>query len=229
MDLILSKKPGIGRLFADLTIALCILWSFSIFKGHADLVLAFAWLFILAYILLTRRFVAVTHLLLATIVALTWVDYARDYYGYKIVYYTIFGMNLLPLMAWALSLFGLSEVYNYLNLTKKRYKFLLFIPIFWAFLITFETIAYHILELRNTTTGSFVGLPFCDCIHAPTWMKVVYFSMGPVYYSGTMLVDHIMDKVSSEFSGLKTRGENNPENSLLTREGAESFGLGGHL
>ncbi len=192
----------------DVSIVFCILCSFWIFKGHADLVLAYAWIFILVFILITRRFFAVTHLMLATIVALIWVDYAKDYYGYKIVYHTIFGMNLLPLMSWALSLFGLSEVYNYLNLTKKRYKFLLFVPIFWVFLITFETIAYHILEIRNTTTGSFVGLPLCDCIHAPTWMKVVYFSMGPVYYSATLWVDNMLVKKFPDYFQPQDSGMN---------------------
>lgn len=113
------------------------------------------------------------------------------------MYHKILGMNLLPLMAWALSLFGLSEVFNYLTLSKKRYRFLLFIPVFWIFLITFETIAYHVLEIRNTTTGSFVGLPYCNCIHAPTWMKVVYFSMGPVYYGATLQADNFIAKLKS--------------------------------
>ncbi len=186
-------------LVADLTIAFCILSSFSIFKGDADLVLMYSWFFILIYMVVTRRFFAVMHLFLATVVALIWVHYAKDYYGYKYVYHVIFGMNLLPLMAWTLCLFGLSEVYNYLNLTKKRFKFLLFVPIFWFLLILFETIAYHVLEIRNTMTGTYVGLPICDCIHAPTWMKVVYFSMGPTYYSATMLVDNWLGKIFPDY------------------------------
>ena len=184
-------------LLSDLAIAFVILLMFSIFKGHADLVLAYSWLFILAYLLVIRRILALTHLIIATLVAIIWLNYAKDYYGYMFVYHKILGMNLLPLMAWALSLFGLSEVFNYLTLTKKRYRFLLFIPIFWVFLITFETVAYHILEIRNTTTGSFVGLPFCDCIHAPTWMKVVYFSMGPVYYGATLRADNFIAKLKN--------------------------------
>ena len=88
---------------------------------------------------------------------------------------------------------------------------------------------YYLFNIHNIATSQFPGLPICNCIHAPTWMKIVYFSMGPVYYSGTMLVDQITDKVSSEFSGLKAKGESIPKNSLLTGEGSESFGLGGHL
>ena len=181
-------------LLSDLTIAFCILLSFSIFKGNADLVLAYSWIFILLYVLVTARILALMHLIIATLVATIWLNYAKDYYGYMYAYHKILGMNLLPLMAWALSLFGLSEVFNYLTMSKKRYRFLLFIPVFWIFLITFETIAYHVLEIRNTTTGSFVGLPYCNCIHAPTWMKVVYFAMGPVYYGSTLRADNLIKK-----------------------------------
>jgi len=184
-------------LFADLVITFCILLSFSIFKGNADLVLAYSWIFILLYVLVTKRILGLVHLILATLVAIIWLNYAKDYYGYIYSYHKILGMNLLPLMAWALSLFGLSEVFNYLTLSKKRYRFLLFIPVFWIFLITFETIAYHVLEIRNTTTGSFVGLPYCNCIHAPTWMKLVYFSMGPAYYGATLQADNFILKMKS--------------------------------
>ena len=188
------SDPKRCMFLSDFLIAFCIILLFSVFKGFADLVLVFAWFFILGYMMLTRRTIAVAHLILATFFAVIWVHYAKDYYGYKFDYHRLFGMNLLPLMAWTLALFGLGEVYNYLGLTKKRYKFLLFIPVFWFLLILFETVAYHILEIRNTTTGSFVGLPYCNCIHAPTWMKVVYFSMGPSYYASTLMVDNLIKK-----------------------------------
>ena len=197
MDLLFFQRSKLGMLFADLTIVFCILLSFSIFKGNADLVLAYSWVFILLFVLVTARILALTHLIIATLVAIFWLNYAKDYYGYMYTYHKILGMNLLPLMAWALSLFGLSEVFNYLTLSKKRYRFLLFIPVFWIFLITFETIAYHVLEIRNTTTGSFVGLPYCNCIHAPTWMKVVYFSMGPAYYGATLRADIFIAKMKN--------------------------------
>jgi hypothetical protein len=182
-------------LISDLVVAFIILLVFSIFRSYADLVLAYSWIFILLYVLVTKRILALTHLIIATLVAIVWLNYAKEYYGYSYAYHKILGMNLLPLMAWTLSLFGLSEVFNYLTLSKKRYRFLLFIPVFWIFLITFETIAYHVLEIRNTTTGSFVGLPYCNCIHAPTWMKVVYFSMGPAYYGATLQADNFIAKM----------------------------------
>jgi hypothetical protein len=190
-----SFESKYKMLFSDLFIVFCILLSFSFFKGEADLVLLFSWIFIFGYLVLTSRHMAMSHLIIATFVATVWVHYAKDYYGYKFVYHQIFGMNVLPWMAWTLALFGLSEVYNYLGLVKKRYRFLLFIPIFWFLLILFETVAYHILEIRNTMTGSFAGLPYCNCIHAPTWMKYVYFSMGPVYYGGTMLADRFFSQL----------------------------------
>ena len=192
-----APARGFNRqmLISDLTIAFFILLFLSVFRMHADWVLLGSWMVIFTYFTLMRRIQATAHLLLATLIAIIWVHFAKGYYGYKYDYLVIFGMNTLPLMAWALAMLGLSEVCNYLKLSRKIFYFLIFVPAFWFLLILFETVAYHILEIRNTTTGSFAGLPFCDCIHAPTWMKVVYFAMGPVYYAGTMLVDEGLGRV----------------------------------
>jgi hypothetical protein len=192
-----APSNGFSRrmLFPDLTIAFFILLFLSVFSMHADWVLLGSWIVIFTYFTLMRRIQATAHLLLATLIAIIWVQFAKGYYGYKYDYLVVFGMNTLPLMAWALAMLGLSEVCNYLKLSRKIFYFLIFVPAFWFLLILFETVAYHILEIRNTMTGSFAGLPFCDCIHAPTWMKVVYFAMGPVYYAGTMLVDEMLGKL----------------------------------
>ena len=180
-------------LLSDLTFAFLILLLFSIFKSHADLVLLISWPFIFVYFLLMRRIKALSHLLLATLMAVIWVQFAKEYYGYKYDYFKIFGMNTLPLMAWTLTLLGLGEVCNHLKFKRKILNFLIFVPSFWFLLILFETVAYHILEIRNTMTGNYNGLPFCNCLHAPTWMKMVYFSMGPVYYGLSHLTDTIWD------------------------------------
>lgn len=181
-------------LLSDFSIVAGIIMLFSLFKRHADLVLLTSWVFIIGYFVFTKRYNALAHQILATMIAISWVYFAKDYYGYKYAYLTIFGMNTLPLMAWTLTLLGLGEVCNHMKMSRKIFYFLFFVPAFWFLLILFETIAYHILEIRNTMTGHFAGLPFCDCIHAPTWMKVVYFTMGPAYYSATMLVDQLTEK-----------------------------------
>lgn len=183
------------RLFTtDMVVATCILLLFALFGNHADWVLLTSWVLVLGYLGYQQRRYALLHQLLSTFFAVCWVSFAKDYYGYQFDYVKIFGMNSLPLMAWSLTLLGLGEVCNYLNMSKKIYNFLIFVLAFWFFLILFETVAYHVLEIRNTVTGSFAGLPYCNCIHAPTWMKVVYFSMGPSYYLSTLAADHWIGK-----------------------------------
>ncbi|MEI7828720.1 MAG: hypothetical protein WCI31_03065 [Prolixibacteraceae bacterium] len=188
-------------LFSDLAAAFFIILIFSIFKSHADLVLLISWPFIFGYFLLKGRIKALTHLILATLMAVIWVQFAKEYYGYKYDYLKIFGMNTLPLMAWTLTLLGWGEMCNYLRFKSKIRKFLFFVPTFWFLLILFETVAYHVLEIRNTMTGNYVGLPFCNCLHAPTWMKFVYFSMGPLFYGLSQLADRYIDKLYPNKSG----------------------------
>ncbi len=188
-------------LLSDLAVATFIISLFSIFKSHADLVLLISWPFIFGYFLLMGRIKALAHLLLATVMAVIWVQFAKEYYGYKYDYLKIFGMNTLPLMAWTLTLLGLGEVCNYLRFKSKLHKFLFFVPSFWFLLILFETVAYHVLEIRNTMTGNYVGLPFCNCLHAPTWMKFVYFSMGPLFYGLSQLADRLIDERFPQKSG----------------------------
>lgn len=182
-------------LFSDLTLGISIILLVSVFRESADWILLVSWVLVAAYFLLMRRVESLVHQFLATLIAVLWVHFAKEFYGYKIDYLVIFGMNTLPLLAWTLALLGLSEVCNNLKLRKKSLYFLVFILTFWFLLILFETIAYHVLEVRNTMTGNYAGLPICDCIHAPTWMKVVYFSMGPIYYSATKLADSLMTRV----------------------------------
>lgn len=188
-------------LLSDLALAFFIILIFSIFKSHADLVLLISWPIIFCYFLLMGRIKALAHLLLATLMAVIWVQFAKEYYGYKYDYLKIFGMNTLPLMAWTLTLMGLGEMCNYLRFKKKIHKFLFFVPSFWFLLILFETVAYHVLEIRNTMTGNYVGLPFCNCLHAPTWMKFVYFSMGPLFYGLSQLADRYIDNLYPYKSG----------------------------
>ncbi|MCK9639653.1 MAG: hypothetical protein M0R39_07045 [Prolixibacteraceae bacterium] len=182
-------------LLKDLSIAFIVILIFSVFSAHADWVLLGSWLFIFFYLLQKRRIEAFLHLLLATLMASIWVHFAKDYYGYKFDYLVIFGMNSLPLMAWTLTLLGVGEVCNQLPFKRKIFKYLIFVPTFWALLILFETVAYHVLEIRNTMTSNFIGLPYCDCIHAPAWMQVVYFTMSPVYYGLSLWTDNIWDSV----------------------------------
>ena len=190
-----SSGTDQSHLLADLSIAISVIIIFSLFGAYADHILMCSWIFIFFYLLQQRRIEAFLHLLLATLMASIWVHFAKDYYGYKYDYLTIFGMNSLPLMAWTLTLLCVGELCNQLPFKKKIFKYLIFVPTFWILLILFETVAYHVLEIRNTMTSNFIGLPYCDCIHAPVWMQVVYFTMSPVYYGLSLLTDQFWASV----------------------------------
>ena len=177
--------------FSDLFIALSVLVLFAIFRNWGDFVLLASWVLVLVYMIVMRRFEAVSHLLLATVVSMIWVHYAKDYYAYQQDFVKIFGMNSIPLMAWSLTLYGLYQVCNNYKFVRPIYNFLLFVLVFLFFGILFETVAYHLLNIRNTMTANFPGLPICDCVHAPRWMQMIYFSLGPMYYFVIMAADRV--------------------------------------
>jgi hypothetical protein len=175
----------------DLLIVISVLLFFAVFRNWGDLVLMVSWVLVLGYLMLLKRFESVLHLLLATLISTLWVHFAKDYYSYQHDFVKIFGMNSIPLMAWSLTLYGLHQVCNNYKFRHKTFNFVLFFLVFLVFGIAFETVAYHVLGIRNTVTASFPGLPICDCVHAPGWMQMVYFSLGPVYYLVILAADRL--------------------------------------
>jgi hypothetical protein len=203
MSATLFSNPRRRFLLVDLVLGTLVILIAGVFNDYADRILLASWIITFGYLLLTRRFDSLVHQFLATTIAMLWVHFAREYYGYKFSYLVVYGMNTMPLLAWAMAILVLGEICNHLELPGKQYDLLVFTILFWFFLIVFETVAYHVLGLRNTMTGNFAGLPFCNCIHAPAWMKVVYFSMGPFYYGLTKLADQLLRR---RFSGLLQSG-----------------------
>jgi len=151
-----------------------------------DLVMIVAFFFIFPYLILSKRTLAILHLSVAISISLIWNLIAQDYYGYNLNMISIFGINLYPLFAWSLGLFGVYLIFSHIEhkLINQNFlmKFSLFILIFWTLLISVETIAYHIFDLRNLVTSNYIGLPICNCIHAPFWMQLSYLLMGPIYF-----------------------------------------------
>jgi len=182
-------------LFSDLLVLFAIIAGISIFQKYADIVLLCFWFIVFAYALAFKRYNTISHLLISTTIAICWVFIAKNNYGYNHAYLSIAGMNLLPLMAWSLGLIGVSEIFNHFSFRKKIFNFLAFIPIFWILLILIEIYAFHVIEIRDIMSGNSIGLPFCNCIHAPWWMRAVYFTMGPAYYGLTIVADVYMEKL----------------------------------
>jgi accessory gene regulator protein AgrB len=190
-------KPGLNIIIIDVLILTGIITAISVFAGHADIVLLLSWIIVAAYTAMAHRYISLSHLLMSTLLAVAWVYLARENYGYNHSYITIAGVNLLPLLAWSLGLVGVSEIFNHFKTKRRINNFILFIPIFWILLILIETYAFHVIEIRDTLSGNTIGLPFCNCIHAPWWMRFVYFSLGPIYYALTMLSDSLILKYSN--------------------------------
>ena len=111
---------------------------------------------------------------------------ANNQYGYNRNVMTIFGLSSFPLFAWACGLFAAYLIYShwehkfkFVNFIKKT---LLFIAFYWPLLISIETIAYHVFNIKNLSAAAYAGLPICDCIHAPLWMQISYLALGPLYF-----------------------------------------------
>lgn len=151
-----------------------------------DVVVQVAWTVGVVYLIVTRRHVLLQQFAIATGVAILWNIIAREQYGYNWTFHTLFGQNLYPLFAWAVGLFGVYLLYSHAaNLIREGYlpRLLLFTGIYWPLLVLVESVSYHLFHIQNLATASFPGLPFCDCIHAPTWMQLAYFLIGPIFFS----------------------------------------------
>jgi hypothetical protein len=122
----------------------------------------------------------------AFFVALAWAVITRNKYNYNKGFVSIFGISVYPLFSWTLGLFLLYAVYAYCERRLKKPTFAkrlgFFLLLYWPPLITVETVAYHFLNIRNVATAAYAGLPLCNCIHAPLWMQIGYFSIGIAFF-----------------------------------------------
>lgn len=171
-------------LVADIAIASIIVILFGI--PRPDFVMIGVYFLLYPYLLLTQRRTAVYHLFLASAMAVTWLSIAKEQYGYNQDLLTIFGLNAYPLFAVAIGLFGAYMVYSHFEHRFKKSGFIkkvaFFLALYWPVLIIVETLAYHVFGIANVSTGAYPGLPLCDCMHAPRWMQISYFSLGPIFF-----------------------------------------------
>lgn len=163
-------------------IALTIL-AFGFFR--ADRVVVVAYVIALFHIFITKRLALLYHLLLSTGMALALVWIIRDEYGYNHDFNTLFGLNAFSLFAWATGLFALALVFTHFEHLLKRpapwKRVTFFTLLYWPLLIVAETVGYYTFNIHNVATAAYPGLPICDCMHAPWWMQLAYFAMGPIY------------------------------------------------
>lgn len=124
---------------------------------------------------------------LAFLVALIWNILASSQYGYNQNFYSFLGINLYPLTAWTIGLFSLFLIWDVwikkINLKNYLYNLLMIILVYSTLLIFFETLFYHVFNVQNLQTAVYSGLPICNCLHAPPWMQLSYFILGPIYFT----------------------------------------------
>jgi hypothetical protein len=168
--------------YLDKGVYLVGLGSLGLFRP--DYALAGVLLFLFPYLYYTRRMGAFAHLALAGSVSFLWVLLAHAQYQYNQPLWTFFGLPIFTFLGWTLGLTGAYLLYAH---WEQKYatpfgKFCAFTLFFWVLLILTESNSYHLFGIQNSLTASFQGLPLCDCIHAPRWMQIAYFLLGPLYF-----------------------------------------------
>ncbi|MGV8151268.1 MAG: hypothetical protein ACP5NV_06085 [Candidatus Woesearchaeota archaeon] len=146
------------------------------------------------FYIITLKKNSIKYLGLSTVISIIWVAIAQNQYMYTSDMTTLFGLDIYPMLAWSIGLFGAKEIYDYFKPENKLKSFITFTIIFIAALIIIETISYHIIEFKNTPQEIYPGLPICDCIHTPLFMQIYYLTIGPIYYLLTLLLDKFIKK-----------------------------------
>jgi len=150
-------------------------------------VLLGAFCFMFFYLYITKRRSLIIHLIVASIVAFVWMSIAKSQYSYNKSMFQIFGMNAFPFFAWSIGLLAAYIIYSRAEKIVKDRGFIrkisLFSLIYIPTLLVFEAVGYNVLGIQNIGTSAYSPLPFCNCLHAPLWMQVSYFALGPVYFA----------------------------------------------
>lgn len=208
-------------LLIDVILVAIVLFSLGVFPP--DWVVLISYLFLIGYLIHTRRTNLFQHLTVATVIALIWAVLGRGEYGYNQTFLSVFGVNFFPLFGWAAGLFAAYLLFSHQEQKHHakgfQHQMAVFVAIFWPLLIFAETIAYHAFNIRNIAAADYPGLPICDCMHAPPYMQAVYFLMGPLYFM-------ICWKLRLERqTGLKSLGNLEPPGNLEPSGNLDSQGL----
>lgn len=169
-------------LFADKIISIIVILLLGLIRP--DFLVMSVYILLFPYLYLTQRKEALNHLAVSSLIALAWVIFANSHYNYNFETLKIFGLNSYPLFSFAVGLFAGYILYSHWEHKVKRWcsKLLLFSLIYWPLLILVETVAYYSFGIHNVATGIYAGLPICNCMHAPIWMQISYFLIGPIYF-----------------------------------------------
>lgn len=139
------------------------------------------------HLYLTGRMHWMRQYLLVVLLAVGWVYMTREYYSYNKGFALFFGLSTFPITT---RIMGFMAVYGLHDHAMRYFKIhgfwrqFLFFSIPFAVLHVFlEKIGYDYLGIHNVITASYPGLPFCDCLHAPSWMQTGYLLLGPLFFT----------------------------------------------
>ena len=148
------------------------------------------YLLAIPYLILSKRTSLLYPFAISSLISFIWVFLARNYYYYNYNFVVLWKINLFPLFAWALGLFSFYLAYLHYEpfLIKKIGRgfikmLALFSALYLPLLILVEDIGYNFLDIHNLAAANYSGLPFCNCLHGPVWLKLAYFLMGPVFFT----------------------------------------------
>jgi hypothetical protein len=127
--------------------------------------------------------------------AITWIwvfFIAREYYtGYNNIHYRLFGVSILPIVAWpsilALSAYLLLPIFGR-GCWWRRWLSLSLLYVVGLILI--EYIGYHLLDVHLNRGKENLGWPWLDILHIPVWMQIGYLCNGMAFYGITTRVYH---------------------------------------
>lgn len=160
-----------------------------------EFVLLSAYIILLAIITAKRRVDLLRVALVIFVLSFAWVLALGNIYSYNTSTVVIAGVNLFALAGWSLGLLVGYLIFLGLNRRFKLQtwwqKLILFNLFYIPLLIAAEFIAYHWFGVVNSGTAMYQGLPICNCLHAPAWMKLGYFSMGSISFVLVLLYQKV--------------------------------------
>lgn len=169
---------------ADILIILSIVMLLRWFPYKTLFVIS-SYFLVFPYLYFTQRKQAMPLFLLSLPLAFLWVFFSRSLYSYNHTTLVFFGINVYSFFAFAIGLGGAYLFYSHVEHVCKNTvwkQVVLATLLFWILLIGVEGISYHFSGIENEATSQYPGLPFCNCIHAPLWMQIMYFLLGPLYF-----------------------------------------------
>ncbi len=178
------RKNNLVNLIVDIFAFATVLIMFG-YVG-VDAVMVVLLIIAIPYLMITKRKHLIGSLFIAFMISVVWKMIGGKYYHYSFNKLILFGINLYPVFLWTFGLFTVALVFYDMNrfIRKKSSltKFLIFSSLFWFGLLLSEWVVYNIFGIKNLATASYSGIPFLNCIHAPLWMQISYFLMGPLYF-----------------------------------------------